>query len=140
MLRATQNLTRRCARRPPSAPSARLLTARLSTRSLAPTIRHACPPAITASRTTAVNQARSILSVRRLASVASPVDYKKSSFVQWKLFPDFEKLLTEAKPETAVPVFQAMINDVRQRFVDLENHFEPTWEGTIGRRMYKIYK
>ncbi|ORZ00865.1 hypothetical protein BCR43DRAFT_561239 [Syncephalastrum racemosum] len=135
MLRVTQNLTRRCARQPSSIASTRLPAARLSTRSLASAIRHVSPAtaAVTARATTVVNHTRSILPVRSLATASSPVDYKKSSFVQWKLFPDFQKLLKEAKPETAVPVFQAMIDDVRQRFVELENHFEPTWEGTIGR-------
>ena len=58
--------------------------------------------------------------------------YKQSPFVQWKLFPNFEKLLGECKPEQAIPVFQQLINEARDKFLALEKEFQPTFDGTIG--------
>lgn len=73
--------------------------------------------------------------MRTMATVASTnrTTYKDSPFVQWKLFPDFEKLVTHCKPEQAVPVFEDLIRAANDRFTELEKQFEPTWEGTMGR-------
>ncbi|KAI9320888.1 hypothetical protein BX666DRAFT_2017870 [Dichotomocladium elegans] len=58
---------------------------------------------------------------------------KQSPFVNWKLFPDFETLVGQCKPEVAVPVFEELIDSVQEQFLELEKQFEPTWEGTIGK-------
>lgn len=60
--------------------------------------------------------------------------YKDSPYLDWKLFPDFKRLLTLTEPTQAVPIFQALLNDTRERFLALEKSFEPTWEGSIGKR------
>ena len=70
---------------------------------------------------------------RSMATVTNDTTaYKQSPFVQWKLFPDFEKLLGECKPEQAIPVFQQLINETRDKFLAMEKQFEPTFNGTIG--------
>lgn len=65
-------------------------------------------------------------------AINDTIAYKQSPFVQWKLFPDFEKLLGECKPEQAIPVFQQLINEARDKFLALEKEFQPTFDGTIG--------
>lgn len=71
---------------------------------------------------------------RSLATVTRDVkSFKQSPFVKWKLFPDFETILTQCKPEVAVPAFEQLINSVRDEFLQLEKQFEPTWDGTIGK-------
>lgn len=62
--------------------------------------------------------------------------YKQTPFLNWKLFPDFEHLLTQTKPDIAVPAFQKLIAAAKEQFIELEKSFEPTWEGTIGKRKY----
>ncbi|KAI9269139.1 hypothetical protein BDA99DRAFT_503658 [Phascolomyces articulosus] len=76
----------------------------------------------------------SLFALRRsMATVTNETTaYKESPFVQWHLYPDFEKLLSECKPEQAIPVFQQLINATREKFLALEKKFEPTFEGTIG--------
>lgn len=74
------------------------------------------------------------LTTRSLATVSDTTSYQQSPYLNWKLFPDFERLLTQTKPEVAVPVFQALITATRERFLELEKSFEPTWEGSIGQR------
>ena len=65
-------------------------------------------------------------------AINDTIAYKQSPFVQWKLFPDFEKLLGECKPEQAIPAFQQLINETRDKFLAMEKQFEPTFNGTIG--------
>lgn len=73
---------------------------------------------------------------RHLATVTD-ASYKQSAFVQWKLFPDFQKALTQCHPGQAVPIFKQLLDAAQAKFLDMEKHFEPTWDGTIGQRMYK---
>lgn len=68
---------------------------------------------------------------RHLATVTD-ASYKQSAFVQWKLFPDFQKALTQCQPGQAVPVFEQLLDAAQAKFLDMEKHFEPTWDGTIG--------
>ncbi|ORZ13195.1 hypothetical protein BCR42DRAFT_331073 [Absidia repens] len=68
----------------------------------------------------------------RSLTTLSDASYQQSPYLNWKLFPDFERLLTQTKPAVAVPIFQALITATRERFLELEKSFEPTWEGTIG--------
>ena len=84
--------------------------------------------------------ARPTLSLlRTMATVTSETTpYKQSAFVQWKLFPDFERLLEESKPAQAVPIFEQLLDAAREQFLALEKHFEPTYEGTIGQCKHRI--
>ncbi|KAI8076830.1 uncharacterized protein BX664DRAFT_344056 [Halteromyces radiatus] len=70
--------------------------------------------------------------IRPFVTVADKTVYQ-SPYLNWKLFPDFEKLLTQTAPAVAIPVFQELLTDTRTRFLELEKSFEPTWEGTIGK-------
>ncbi|KAI8143543.1 hypothetical protein BJV82DRAFT_610813 [Fennellomyces sp. T-0311] len=75
-----------------------------------------------------------LTSLRTMATVTSETtSYKQSAFVQWKLFPDFERLLEECKPEQAVPIFEQLLDAAREEFLTLEKQFQPTYEGTIGK-------
>ncbi|ORX61756.1 zincin [Hesseltinella vesiculosa] len=56
----------------------------------------------------------------------------ESPFLKWDLFPDFETLVSQVKPEQAVPFFKALLDDTRDQFLTMEKNFEPTWESTIG--------
>ncbi|KAI8332360.1 hypothetical protein BC941DRAFT_462879 [Chlamydoabsidia padenii] len=68
-----------------------------------------------------------------MATATPTVDFMKSPYLNWKLFPDYQRLLTLTKPADAVPIFQALLNTTRERFLELEKSFEPTWEGSIGK-------
>ncbi|KAG0177041.1 hypothetical protein DFQ29_005324 [Apophysomyces sp. BC1021] len=72
--------------------------------------------------------------IRRMATTteAPVLRYKETPFVRWKLFPDFERVLTQTKPEVAVPVFEEIIKTTRDQFLALEKKLEPTWEGSIS--------
>ncbi|KAF7726616.1 hypothetical protein EC973_008580 [Apophysomyces ossiformis] len=72
--------------------------------------------------------------IRRMATVNEKpaLQYKETPFVKWKLFPDFESVLAQTSPETAVPVFEEMVKTTRDRFLALEKELQPTWDGTIG--------
>ncbi|KAG2235667.1 hypothetical protein INT48_008543 [Thamnidium elegans] len=59
--------------------------------------------------------------------------YKETPFLQWKLFPDFQKLVNETSPAIAVPVFEKIIEAAKEQFIAIEKTFEPTWDGTIGK-------
>ncbi|KAI8087969.1 uncharacterized protein B0P05DRAFT_577844 [Gilbertella persicaria] len=65
--------------------------------------------------------------------MASVSDYKQTPFLNWKLFPDFELLVTQAKPAIAVPAFEKLIGAAKDQFLEIEKNFEPTYEGTIGK-------
>ncbi|KAI8985057.1 hypothetical protein BDB01DRAFT_842942 [Pilobolus umbonatus] len=54
-------------------------------------------------------------------------------FLNWKLFPDYKHILTQTSPEVAVPLFQNLIKQAQEQFIRLEENFEPTYEGSIGR-------
>ncbi|KAJ2960719.1 hypothetical protein NQZ79_g3920 [Umbelopsis isabellina] len=56
----------------------------------------------------------------------------QNPFLDWHLFPDFQHLLTQCKPATAVPIFEKFLNNAEERFKQLEKSFTPTWEGSIG--------
>ncbi|KAI9007907.1 hypothetical protein CLU79DRAFT_723439 [Phycomyces nitens] len=56
---------------------------------------------------------------------------EQTPFVNWKLFPDFERILTYTKPSEAVPIFEALIEATKADFLKLENDFKPTWEDTM---------
>ena len=70
---------------------------------------------------------------KRNATTNHDLSYKQTPFLQWKLFPDFEHLVTQTAPAIAVPAFQKLIEAAKAQFVELEKTFEPTWEGTIGK-------
>ncbi|KAG1344963.1 hypothetical protein G6F62_004308 [Rhizopus arrhizus] len=70
---------------------------------------------------------------KRNATTTHDLSYKQTPFLQWKLFPDFEHLVTQTAPAIAVPAFQKLIEAAKAQFVELEKTFEPTWEGTIGK-------
>lgn len=59
--------------------------------------------------------------------------YKETPFLQWKLFPDFQKLVNETSPAIAVPAFEKIIEAAKEQFIAIEKTFEPTWDGTIGK-------
>lgn len=60
----------------------------------------------------------------------------QNPFLDWHLFPDFQHLLTQCKPATAVPIFEKFLNNAEERFKQLEKSFTPTWEGSIGLSEY----
>jgi oligopeptidase A len=66
---------------------------------------------------------------RRMATLATN-DYKDIAFLKWKLFPNFEYLLTQTEPAVAVPIFKKLLDAAQQQFLAMK--FEPTYEGTIG--------
>ncbi|KAI9475959.1 MAG: hypothetical protein EXX96DRAFT_575260 [Benjaminiella poitrasii] len=70
---------------------------------------------------------------RSLATVAYDTSYKQTPFLKWKLFPDFEHLITQTSPAIAVPAFNKLIAAAKAQFIEIEKNFDPTWEGTIGR-------
>lgn len=70
---------------------------------------------------------------KRNATTNHDLSYKQTPFLQWKLFPDFEHLVTQTAPAIAVPAFQKLIEAAKAQFIELEKTFEPTWEGTIGK-------
>lgn len=108
-----------------------------ATRTMTTHIRHKAAttaPSVVNSNLARVGAMQWLPRSRSLATVTQDIKpYKKSPFVQWKLFPDFETLLTQCKPEVAVPAFEQLINSVRDEFLQLEKQFEPTWDGTIGK-------
>ncbi|KAI9276258.1 hypothetical protein BY458DRAFT_532828 [Sporodiniella umbellata] len=59
--------------------------------------------------------------------------YKQTPFLQWKLFPDFQHLVTQTSPEIAVPVFQKLIEAAKEQFLQLEKTFKPDYDSTIGK-------
>lgn len=59
--------------------------------------------------------------------------YKETPFLQWKLFPDFQRLVDQTSPAIAVPAFEKIIEAAKEQFVAIEKTFEPTWDGTIGK-------
>ncbi|CAO3693377.1 unnamed protein product [Rhizopus stolonifer] len=61
------------------------------------------------------------------------VPYKQTPFLQWKLFPNFQYLVTQTSPTIAVPAFQKLIEAAKEQFIQLEKTFEPTYNGTIGK-------
>ncbi|KAL9537970.1 hypothetical protein MBANPS3_011303 [Mucor bainieri] len=94
----------------------------------------------TATAVTAV-AANSLMS-RRLAlmnptrfasTMTKDLSYKQTPFLNWKLFPDFEHLVTQTSPTVAVPAFEKLIAAAREEFLEIEKNFEPTWDGTIGK-------
>jgi oligopeptidase A len=56
----------------------------------------------------------------------------ENPFLNWQLFPDFQNLLTQCNPATAVPIFEKYLDNAEQQFKQLEANFTPTWEGSIG--------
>ena len=66
-------------------------------------------------------------------TIAKDVSYKQTPFLNWKLFPDFEHLVTQTTPAIAIPAFEKLIAAAKQEFLDIEKNFEPTWDGTIGK-------
>jgi oligopeptidase A len=79
-------------------------------------------------RLTLLNQ-----SYRSMASVAAKdVNYKQTPFLNWKLFPDFQHLVTQTSPAIAIPAFQKLIAAAQEQFISIEKTLEPTWDGTIG--------
>ncbi|KAI7901455.1 uncharacterized protein BX663DRAFT_531870 [Cokeromyces recurvatus] len=68
-----------------------------------------------------------------MATTTVDNSYKQTPFLKWKLFPDFEYLITQTSPAIAVPAFEKLIAAAREQFLEIEKGFEPTWEGTIGR-------
>lgn len=56
----------------------------------------------------------------------------ENPFLNWQLFPDFENLLTQCQPATAIPIFEKFLDRAEERFKQLESSFSPTWEGSIG--------
>lgn len=72
---------------------------------------------------------------RRFAStMTKDLSYKQTPFLNWKLFPDFEHLVTQTSPAIAVPAFEKLIAAAKEEFLEIEKNFEPTWDGTIGKR------
>lgn len=70
------------------------------------------------------------LQFKRLAFMSTTAAYKETPFLKWKLFPDFEHLVTQATPAIAVPAFEKLIEAAKEQFLQMK--FEPTYEGTIG--------
>lgn len=56
----------------------------------------------------------------------------ENPFLNWHLFPDFQNLLTQCKPATAIPIFEKFLDNAEQQFKQLEANFTPTWDGSIG--------
>ncbi|KAI8060937.1 hypothetical protein BC940DRAFT_310993 [Gongronella butleri] len=80
----------------------------------------------------AVSLRRSLATVRD-TKTGTLKEYERSPFLQWDLFPDYEAVARNVKPEQAVPFFTAFLEDSKQQFLEMEKTFEPTWESTIGR-------
>jgi oligopeptidase A len=78
-------------------------------------------PKQTLSRPLILNPARSIAT-----------QVSENPFLNWQLFPDFETLLTQCKPATAIPIFEKFLDTAEERFKQLETNFTPTWDGSIG--------
>lgn len=70
------------------------------------------------------------LQFKRMAFMSTTAAYKETPFLKWKLFPDFEHLVTQATPAIAVPAFEKLIEAAKEQFLQMK--FEPTYEGTIG--------
>lgn len=66
-------------------------------------------------------------------TISKDVSYKQTPFLNWKLFPDFEHLVTQTTPSIAIPAFEKLIAAAKEEFLNIENNFEPTWDGTIGK-------
>ncbi|CEP16898.1 hypothetical protein [Parasitella parasitica] len=97
------------------------------------------------TKTTTAAAAASILSKRRIAfmnkcatrnfatALKKDVSYKQTPFLNWKLFPDFQHLVTQTSPAVAIPAFEKLIAAAKEEFIDIEKNFEPSWDGTIGK-------
>ncbi|KAI9287355.1 hypothetical protein BC943DRAFT_274747 [Umbelopsis sp. AD052] len=67
-----------------------------------------------------------------MPSRAFATQVSENPFLNWQLFPDFQNLLTQCKPATAIPIFEKFLDNAEQQFKQLEANFKPTWEGSIG--------
>jgi oligopeptidase A len=81
--------------------------------------------------TTMINKRLTFMNQQRSMASVTPA-YKETPFLKWKLFPDFEHLVTQTSPAIAVPAFEKLIDAAKHQFVQIEKTFEPTWDGTIG--------
>ena len=66
------------------------------------------------------------------SSRAFATQVSENPFLNWQLFPDFQNLLTQCKPATAIPIFEKFLDNAEQQFKQLEANFTPTWDGSIG--------
>ncbi|KAF1806574.1 hypothetical protein V8B55DRAFT_1457797 [Mucor lusitanicus] len=100
-------------------------------------VRQYCPTttsAPTLSATNLMSRRLAIMNPRRFAStMTKDLSYKQTPFLNWKLFPDFEHLVTQTSPAIAVPAFEKLIAAAKEEFLEIEKNFEPTWDGTIGK-------
>lgn len=107
------------------------LSAAKRTPTKAPGIIFQAVRAISSTTATAPKQ----LLPRQLAmpsSRAFATQVSENPFLNWQLFPDFQNLLTECKPATAIPIFEKFLDNAEQQFKQLEANFTPTWDGSIG--------
>ncbi|CEG82892.1 hypothetical protein RMATCC62417_16884 [Rhizopus microsporus] len=121
----------RLLRQPKRVPNYRLLCRSISSvKQIRPAINPLVQPSSAALQQLQRNRMVFMNTKRHATTAAS---YKQTPFLNWKLFPDFEHLLTQTKPDIAVPAFQKLIAAAKEQFIELEKSFEPTWEGTIGK-------
>lgn len=103
----------------------------------APIVRHHYQAATSATAATTKNlmvRRLTLMNSRRFASTTTKdLSYRETPFLSWKLFPDFEHLVTQTSPAIAVPAFEKLIAAAREEFLEIEKNFEPTWDGTIGK-------
>lgn len=79
-----------------------------------------------------INKRLAMMNRRNLATTKDLPAYKETPFLKWKLFPDFEHLVTQTSPAIAVPAFEKLIEAAKEQFLQIEKTFKPTWNGTIG--------
>ncbi|KAL7312219.1 hypothetical protein PS15m_008008 [Mucor circinelloides] len=102
-------------------------------------VRHYCRTATTPTAIATGNlmgRRLALMNQRRFAAtstITKDLSYKQTPFLNWKLFPDFELLVSQTTPAIAVPAFEKLIAAAREEFLEIEKNFEPTWDGTIGK-------